>query len=100
MILILKILNAPGFLLLVLTRRPELSVLAGPFSVLATSWSSSLGRPTFLTIPAFFGLVLFSSTLLLMLVEFFKVLVGLPLVRSPDFTDAFDDDEASSEILQ
>ena len=34
-----------------------------------------------------------------MLVEFFKVLVGLPLVRSPDFTDAFDDDEASSEIL-
>ena len=36
-----------------------------------------------------------------MLVEFFKVLVGgLPLVRSPDFTDGFDDDEASSEILE
>ena len=91
----------PGFLLLVLTRRPELSVLIVPFSVLDNCSSSLLGRPTFLTIPVFLGLLdFFSSTLLLVLVEFFKVIVGLPLVLSTDFNVFFDDDEASSEILQ
>lgn len=97
LLLLLPAPSSSGFLLLVLTRLPELSVLVVPFSVLFTR-SSSRGRPTFLTRPTFLGLVLFSSTLLLMLVEFFKVPVGLPLVRSTDFTDAFDDDEASSEI--